>query len=100
MTPHQGSGALLEQALARHAAGLNARFIELPEAAVFPHLIPASLQTGRQARCTGTLLGQPAPLFVKRGRSVRYRLSDVFAWLEAAESCASTAAVAAISASQ
>lgn len=33
---------------------------------------PASL---KQSRHTGTLFGKPAPIFIKMGRSARYRLS-------------------------
>jgi len=72
----------LANALARYHAGFDPALIELPELAVFPHLIPAAPITGRKARGTGILLGKRAPCFVKRGRSIRYRLSDVLAWLE------------------
>ncbi|CAM3511064.1 hypothetical protein [Halomonas lysinitropha] len=82
---------ILASALARYRDGFDPALIELPEAAVFPHLIPAQPPTARKARTTGSLLGRPAPRFVKRGRSVRYRLKDVLEWLEAAESVASTA---------
>lgn len=85
----------LANALARYREGFDPALIELPEAAVFPHLIAAQPSTARKARVTGVLLGRPAPRFVKRGRSVRYRLSDVLAWLAAADSHGSTAAVAA-----
>lgn len=37
------------------------------------------------------LLGQSAPLFVRRGRSIRYRLSDVLEWLEDADVVNNTA---------
>lgn len=37
------------------------------------------------------LLGQPAPLFVRRGRSIRYRFSDVLEWLEDADVVNNTA---------
>lgn len=84
---------LLANALARYHDGLDPALIELPESSVFPHLIPAQPTTARKARCTGTLLGRPAPRFIKRGRTVRYRLADVLAWLEAARSFSSTAEV-------
>src|SRR5690554_7517671 len=64
----------LANALARYREGFDPALIELPEAAVFPHLIAAQPSTARKARVTGVLLGRPAPRFVKRGRSVRYRL--------------------------
>lgn len=84
----------LASALARYHEGFDPALIVLPEAAVFPHLIPAQRSTARKARVSGVLLGRPAPRFVKHGRTVRYRLSDVLAWLEEAETHDSTAAVA------
>ncbi|RUR36691.1 DNA-binding protein [Vreelandella populi] len=65
--------------------------MELPESAVFPSLIPAAPSTARKSRVTGMLLGEPAPRFVRRGRNVRYRLSDVLAWLSKVDSQRSTA---------
>lgn len=90
----QDTNDILANALAKYRAGLDPALIELPEKAVFPELIPVAPITGRKARSTGVLLGRPAPRFVKRGRTVRYRLSDALDWLKAAESHASTAAVA------
>ena len=96
----QDHSDILASALARYHDGFDPALIELPEMAVFPSLIPASPVTGRKARCTGILLGRPAPHFVKRGRSVRYRLKDVLDWLADGESYASTADVTARSARQ
>ncbi|NYS80127.1 hypothetical protein HZS80_20900 [Halomonas glaciei] len=81
----------LADALARAKAGVDLAMIELPDIVVFPRLIPAMPATARKARSTGILLGRPGPLFVKRGHHVRYRLSDVYAWLESSESYSSTA---------
>lgn len=88
---HQDPSNILANALSRYRDGFDPALIELSEQAVFPGLIPAQPTTARKARCTGTLLGRPAPRFVRRGRSIRYRLKDVLEWLEAAESFASTA---------
>lgn len=90
-TKTQPTSDMLARALARYRDGFDPALIELPEAAVFPHLIPAQPATARKARTTGSLLGRPAPRFIKRGRAVRYRLKDILDWLEAAESFASTA---------
>ncbi|MBB3190660.1 hypothetical protein [Halomonas cerina] len=90
-TKTQPPSHMLASALARYRDGFDPALIELPEAAVFPHLIPAQPATARKARTTGSLLGRPAPRFVKRGRAVRYRLKDVLDWLADGESYASTA---------
>lgn len=90
----------LAAALAHYREGFAPALIELPEAVVFPHLIAAQPSTARKARVTGVLLGRPAPRFVKRGRSVRYRLSDVLDWLAEGEAYDSTAAVTAATANQ
>ncbi|MDZ7854161.1 MAG: hypothetical protein U5L98_16385 [Halomonas sp.] len=82
---------ILANALSRYRDGLDPALIELPEQAVFPGLIPAQPTTARKARCTGTLLGRPAPCFVKRGHAVRYRLKDVLDWLAAGDAYGSTA---------
>lgn len=81
----------LSDALSRVKAGVDPSMVELPDTVVFPRLIPAMPATARKARSTGTLLGRPGPRFIKRGHLVRYRLSDVYAWLEASESYSSTA---------
>ncbi|MCK0751738.1 hypothetical protein [Chromohalobacter japonicus] len=87
----QPPGDILANALARYRDGFDPALIELPEAAVFPHLIPAQPTTARKARTTGTLLGRPSPRFVKRGRTVRYRLADVLGWLADGDTYGSTA---------
>ncbi|MGM1052475.1 MAG: hypothetical protein ACQEXO_08785 [Pseudomonadota bacterium] len=92
-TKTQDPSNILANALAKYRDGLDPRLIELPETAVFPHLIPAQPTTARKARCTGTLLGKPAPHFVKRGRVVRYRLKDVLDWLADGDDYGSTAEV-------
>ncbi|GGX89975.1 hypothetical protein GCM10007160_16750 [Litchfieldella qijiaojingensis] len=88
---HQDPTAVLAAAMARYRAGDDPGLIELPESAVFPHLIHAQPTTARKSRVTGVLLGRPTPMFVKRGRSIRYRLSDVLAWLSEGEAVGSTA---------
>lgn len=92
-TIRQVSAPCLANALARYHDGFDPSLIELTENDVFPGLITAQPATARKARVTGILFGRPAPYFVKRGRSIRYRLSDVLAWLEAGEAFASTADV-------
>ncbi|MEG3080085.1 hypothetical protein R3F64_09440 [Halomonas sp. 5021] len=84
---------ILDNALSRYRNGFDPALIELPEMAVFPYLIPAQPTTGRKARCTGQLLGRPAPHFIKRGRTVRYRLKDVLDWMADADRFGSTAEV-------
>lgn len=86
--------AVLASALARYRDGFDPALIELPESAVFPHLIPVQPATARKARTTGLLLGKPAPRFVKHGRTVRYRLKDVFDWLADGNAYTSTAEAA------
>ncbi len=81
----------LNQALTLLHSGYDPARIELPESAVFPALIPAAPATARKSRCTGMLLGSPAPVFIRRGRAIRYRLSDVLEWLSAADGYRSTA---------
>ncbi|MEQ6917034.1 hypothetical protein [Halomonas aquatica] len=90
-TKHQDPSNILANALTRYRDGFDPALIELPELAVFPGLIPAQPTTARKARCTGTLLGRPAPRFVRRGRAIRYRLKDVLDWLAEGESSSSTA---------
>ncbi len=90
-TKTQPPSDMLASALARYRDGFDPALIELPEAAVFPHLIPAQPATARKARTTGSLLGRPAPRFVKRGRAVRYRLKDVLDWLADGDAYGSTA---------
>lgn len=81
----------LANALILLKSGYDPALIELSEKAVFPHLIPAAPATARKSRCTGVLLGRPAPQFVRRGRSVRYRLADVLHWLTEVDVYRSTA---------
>ncbi len=88
---HQDPTDVLAAAMARYHAGADPKLIELPESAVFPHLIHAQPTTARKSRVTGVLLGKPTPPFVKRGRSIRYRLSDVLEWLAEGETYGSTA---------
>lgn len=90
-TKPQDPSDILANSLARYRDGFDPALIELPEQAVFPGLIPAQPTTARKSRCTGTLLGRPAPRFVRRGRSIRYRLKDVLDWLTEVETYASTA---------
>lgn len=92
-TKTQTPGDILANALARYRDGFDPALIELPEAAVFPGLIPVQPTTARKARTTGSLLGRPAPRFVKRGRAVRYRLKDVLEWLADGDAFCNTAEV-------
>ncbi|MGC3872394.1 hypothetical protein ACPF7Z_03865 [Halomonas sp. GXIMD04776] len=94
LTKTQDPSNILANALARYRDGFDPAFIELTEQAVFPGLIPAQPTTGRKSRSTGVLLGRPAPRFVKRGRSVKYRLRDILDWLAEAPDYGSTAEVA------
>lgn len=87
----QNPTTLLDSALERYRNGFDPALIELPERAVFPHLIPAQPGTARKSRSTGTLLGRPAPRFIKRGRNIRYRLADVLDWLRDGDAVGSTA---------
>lgn len=84
-------GRAIAEALEPYRAGLPAELVELTERQVFPYLIPASLRTGRDSRRTGELLGRQAPCYVKRGRSVHYRLKDVLNWLADGDTYSSTA---------
>jgi len=93
-TKENDHATILANALAKYRDGLDPELIELTEGVVFPHLIPAQPTTARKARCTGILLGKPAPRFVKRGRAIRYRLKDVLDWLADADDYGSTAEVA------
>ncbi|WP_458525602.1 hypothetical protein [Onishia taeanensis] len=83
--------ATLNTALATYQAGLDPALIELPERAVFPRLIHAAPATARKSRVTGILLGMPAPRYIRRGRSIRYRLKDVLDWLVSAQDFGSSA---------
>ena len=47
--------------------------------------------TVRKSRCTGILLGQPAPRFIRIGKTIRYRESDLQAWLDQFSTFANTA---------
>lgn len=85
-------GRILSEIFEAQRAGLAPHLIELSERQVFPFLIPCSPRTGRDSRRSGTLLGRPAPVFIKRGRQVRYRFSDIQAWLEESGVYRSTAA--------
>jgi hypothetical protein len=38
--------------------------------------------TVKMSRCSGVLLGYPAPPFVKLGRCIRYRRNDLSEWLD------------------
>lgn len=90
----------LDSALARYRNGFDPARIELTEREVFPYLIPCATSSGRKARSTGLLLGRPGPRFIRRNRSIFYRLSDVLDWLAEADEYTSTAAVVAREAGQ
>jgi len=38
--------------------------------------------TVKMSRCSGVLLGHPAPPFIKLGRCIRYRRNDLSDWLD------------------
>jgi hypothetical protein len=38
--------------------------------------------TVKMSRCSGVLLGYPAPPFIKLGRCIRYRRNDLSDWLD------------------
>jgi|AntDeeMinimDraft_4_1070355.scaffolds.fasta_scaffold13565_2 hypothetical protein len=82
---------LLNSALERYRDGFDPSLIELKEQAIFPHLIPVQPSTARKSRLTGQLLGRPAPKFVRRGRSIRYRLIDLLKWLQEGDAVSSNA---------
>ena len=56
-------------------------------------LIGFSKNTLRAWRVTGRPNGHPPPPFVKCGRSVRYRLSDLLCWMASQPTCHSTSEV-------
>jgi hypothetical protein len=68
--------ALLNRLLDDHEAGLK---------------LSAAAATMRKSRCTGILFGQPAPRFLKIGKTIRYRESDLQAWLDQFPTFANTA---------
>lgn len=80
----------LQQCLTLYHKGYDPELLELTERMVFPYLIPAQPSTGRKSRSTGILLGRPTPRFVRHGRSIRYRLSDVMEWLSDGSTYGST----------
>lgn len=80
----------LQEYLQLYRAGHDPQLIELTEKMVFPYLIAAQPGTGRKSRSTGILLGRPAPPFIKHGRSIRYRLSDVIEWVSSGSTHCST----------
>lgn|GEM_PF-846715 len=89
----------LQNALQLYRQGVCPDIIELPEKAVFPHLITFSPATARKSRVTGLLGGRQAPKFIRRGRMIRYRLCDILQWLENQPSGHSTAYLSLISTS-
>lgn len=83
-------GRILSEIFEPVRAGLPEDLIELSEQQVFPYLIPVSTGTGRNSRQTGRLLGRKAPPYIKHGRTVRYRLSDILDWLRSGQRLEST----------
>ncbi len=75
-TPTTDTLALLNRLLDDHEAGLK---------------LSAAATTMRKSRCTGILFGQPAPRFLKMGKTIRYRESDLQAWLDQFSTFANTA---------
>lgn len=54
-------------------------------------LLGVSPATLRKSRVTGTLLGLPTPAFLKMGKTIRYKESDLQAWLDQFSTFANTA---------
>jgi predicted DNA-binding transcriptional regulator AlpA len=54
-------------------------------------LLGVSPATLRKSRVTGTLLGLPTPIFLKMGKTIRYRDADIREWLSQLSSFANTA---------
>jgi len=50
-------------------------------------------RTLKMSRHTGTLAGVQPPTFIKVGRSVRYKVSDLLAWMEQFQKCCNTSQV-------
>lgn len=48
------------------------------EAAIYIGVCKSSLD---KSRVTGELMGHPAPVFVKMGKSIRYRKNDLDRWV-------------------
>ena len=53
-------------------------------------ILGVATPTLRKSRCTGMLLGHPAPVFIKQGRRVRYREEVLLAWLAQFQPCRNT----------
>ena len=53
-------------------------------------ILGVATPTLRKSRCTGMLLGHPAPVFIKQGRRVRYREDVLLAWLDQFQPCRNT----------
>lgn len=57
-------------------------------AAIYLDTTPANI---RRSRCVGTLMGKPAPEFLKIGKKVTYEKATLDAWLKAhAQPCRNT----------
>lgn len=54
-------------------------------------MLGVSPATLRKSRVSGTLLGLPTPVFLKMGKTIRYRDSDLKAWLNQFSTFANTA---------
>lgn len=48
-------------------------------------ILSVAPQTLRHSRCTGYLLGIPAPKHIKFGKSVRYKVSEIESWVKGLE---------------
>lgn len=79
------------EAIVTAASGLDPELILLrtDEAADVLSVSTSLLSTSRRE---GVMLGHPAPAHVKIGPAIRYRLSDVRAWLESALNAATRTA--------
>lgn len=53
-------------------------------------ILGVSPATLRKSRVSGTLLGLPTPVFLKMGKAIRYRDSDLKAWLDQFSTFANT----------
>lgn len=64
--------------------------MELTEQQIFPYLIPVTHGTVKNSRMIDRLLGRKAPPYIKYWRTVRYRLSNILAWVRKGKNTYST----------
>ena len=71
----------------RHESQLSLELYTSSEAA---KAIGVSPVTVKMSRCTGKLLGKPAPKFLKMGRLIRYEPSAIQDWIKQFRSFSTT----------